>query len=307
MFEHPNLSPHALITLFPQFLGKRRRGFPGLAPLLAETGLSRPAFFLLVRVAEQPPAGATAEELRPGAPYATRDPHLPWLDEAIAGGFLARDDTGRYRLSDTGRATVERLAREATAYLAALAPIPAGELARLADRLAAIADGLDADAGGPEAHLPRGRRIAALAPGADAAPLVRLERAVFDLWLARDDAHIAAWRAARFPGPALDLLTRLWHGEAEALPALQAALAATQEPAEVAGNLAELVEQGYVEWRGEVLQPTRAGYNVRETIEAETDERYFRQWPPLAPDEVAWLHDALRRVIANLPAAPRPA
>ena len=31
---------------------------------------------------------------------------------------------------------------------------------------------------------------------------MRLERAIFDLWMARDDAHMGAWRAARFPGPA---------------------------------------------------------------------------------------------------------
>lgn len=293
--------PNALVPLLPQFLTKRRRGFAGLATILADTRLSHPAFFMLVRVAEGPPEGGAAEELRPGAPYATRDPHRPWLDEAAAGGFLVLDGAGRYRLSEQGRSVVARLEREAAAYLATLRPIPEGELARLADRLAAIAAGLDAEAGGLGAHLPRGRRIAALAPGAAAAPLVRLERAIFDLWMARDDAHIGAWRAARFPGPALDVLTRLWRGDAETLPALQECLAATQGPAEVAALVEELVEQGYVAWRGETLQPTRAGYNVRETIEADTDNLYFRQWPPLDPGEVAWLHDALGRVIAGLP------
>ncbi|MDP9371177.1 MAG: hypothetical protein M3Q65_01700, partial [Chloroflexota bacterium] len=155
-----------------------------------------------------------------------------------------------------------------------------------------------------EAHLLRSRRLAALAPGADAAPLVRLERAVFDLWMARDDAHIGAWRAAHFPSPALDVLTRLWRGDAETLPALCAVLADTQDPDDVEANVEELVEQGYVEWRGETLQPTRAGYRIREDIEADTDDLYFRQWPPLAPDEVAWLHDALSRAIGGLPNAP---
>ncbi len=294
-------TPHALLPLFPRFLTKRRRGFPGLAALLADAGLSRPAFFMLIRVAEMPPEGATADELRPGAPYATRDPHHPWLDEAAGRDFLTIERDGRYRLTGQGRALVERLEREATAYLATLAPLPPAELARLAERFAAIAAGLDAGAGGPDTHLPRGRRIAALAPGAERAPLVRLERAIFDLWMARDDAHIGAWRLARFPGPALDLLTHLWRGDIDTLAALRERLAATQDPADVDALVEELIEQGYVEWRGPALQPTRAGYNVRETIEADTDDLYFRQWPPLAPDEIAWLHDALARVIDGLP------
>ena len=297
-------NPHALVPLFPRFLTRRRRGFPGLAALLAETELSRPAFFMLVRAAELAPEGATAEQLRPGAPYATRDPHRPWLAEAAERGFLLPlEGAGRYRLSERGRAVVARLEREAADWLATLRPLPEDELARLADRFAAIAAGLDAAAGGPEAHLLRSRRLAALAPGADAAPLVRLEHAIFDLWMARDDAHLGAWRAAHFPGPILDVLTRLWRGDAETLAALRALLADTQDPADVDANVEELVEQGYVEWRGETLQPTSAGYRIREDIEADTDDLYFRQWPPLAPDEVAWLYDALRRVTDALPGA----
>lgn len=297
-------TPHSLVPLFPAFLRRRRRGFPRLEALIAETGLSRPAFFLLHRALELGPEGATAEELRPGAPYATRDPHLPWLAEATEAGYLARDDAGRYRLTERGLAQEVRSEREATAWFATLAPLPEPELAQLAERFAAIAAGLDTVAGGPGAHLHRSRRVAALAPEASAAALVRLERVVFDLWMARDDAHIGAWRTARFDGPALDVLTRLWRGEAETLPALSEVLAATQDPADVDAAVEELVEQGYVERRGETLSPTHAGDNVRESIEADTDHLYFRQWPPLDPHEVAWLHDALRRVIDNLPEAP---
>lgn len=293
-------TPNTLLPLFPRFLTQRRRGFGGLAALLARTGLSRPAFFLLRRVAEEPAAGSTAADLRPGAPYATRDPHLPWLAEAVDQGYLSRDEARRYRLTPRGHAAVTCLERETTAYLATLAPAPPDELACLAERLATLAAGLDDAAAGPQGHLLRSRRIAALAPEAGNAPLARLERAIFDLWMARDDAHIGAWRAAWFTGPVIDVLTRLWRGDAETLPALHACLAATQAPADVDAAVAELVEQGYVEWRGATVQPTRAGYQIRETIEAETDRRYFHQWPPLPPAEIAWLHATLTRVIAGL-------
>jgi hypothetical protein len=297
-------TPHSLLPLFPQFLQRRRRGFPGIPAILADTGLSRLALFLLIRVGERPPEGSTTSELRPGAPYATRDPHLPWLDEATAASFLARDDAGRYSLTERGRAMVERMEREGTAYLAALRPLLDKELARLADEFGSIADGLDERASGPEAHLLHGRRIAALVPGASAAPLVRLERAIFDLWMARDDAHMAAWRAAHFHGPQLAVLTHLWHGDADDLATLQTLLAPTQDADDVAAHVEEFIEQGYVEWRHGALQPTRAGYNVREAIESNTDDLYFRQWPPLDLAALTWLHDTLRRLIDALPEAP---
>ncbi|MFN8539496.1 MAG: hypothetical protein U0232_18710 [Thermomicrobiales bacterium] len=77
MSDTRHRTPHSLVPLFPQFLRKRRRGCPGIATLLAETGIPRPVLFLLFSLAVFPPEGATEEELRPGAPYATRDPHLP--------------------------------------------------------------------------------------------------------------------------------------------------------------------------------------------------------------------------------------
>ncbi|MGN6359630.1 MAG: helix-turn-helix domain-containing protein [Thermomicrobiales bacterium] len=287
-------TPHALLPLFPAFLTSRWHGFAGIA-----TTLSRPALLLLRDVAMQPDGAATAESLRPGAPYSTRDPHLPWLAEALQADCLRQDATGRYHLTDCGLALVTRLEREAAAYLAALQPLPAAELTRLAEALTAIAAGLDAGYSGPAGRLAGARQLAALAPDATA-PLVQISHAIFDLWMARDDAHIAAWRYARFPGPVLDLLTRLWRGDASTLAELRAVLAATQAPDDVDAGVDELIEQGYVEWRRDVLQPTRAGYAVREYIEADTDEHYFSQWPNLTDADIRWLYDTLQRLIAAL-------
>ncbi|HEY8600605.1 MAG TPA: hypothetical protein VIL85_19370 [Thermomicrobiales bacterium] len=304
MTSSPPRSPHALLPLLPQFLARRRRGYAGVPALLDETGLSRPAFFMLVRVAERGAPGGTAARLRPGEPYSTRDTHLGWLDEAVAGGFLARSDD-HLNLTPRGRAIVTRLETEAVAYLASLRPLPDDELVRLADHFSAIAAGLDDRAGGPDAHIHYAARIAAFAPAADTAPLARLERALLTLWMARDDAHIGAWQIARFPAPHLSILTELWQGEVDTLEDLITRLAAIHEPAMTAELVEELTEQGYVELKAGALQPTRAGYNVREAIESDTDELYFRQWPPLDPDTLDWLYDALSRTIAALPDNPR--
>jgi hypothetical protein len=302
MTSSPLRSPHALLPLLPQFLARRRRGYAGIPAILSDTGLSRPALFLLIRVAERGPAGATSGQLRPGEPYSTRDSHLGWLDEAVTGGFLELASGDHYRLTPTGQAIVTRLETEATAYLAELRPLSDDELSRLADLCTMIAAGLDDQAGGPDAHLHYATRIAALVPSH--APLVRLERAIFALWMARDDAHIGAWRIARFPAPHLSILTQLWHGDVDTLDDLTARLAEAHEPAVITEVVEELTEQGYVELKAGALQPTRAGYNVREAIESDTDELYFRQWRPLDIDTLGWLHDALSRTIAALPNNP---
>lgn len=297
-------TPHALVPLFPQFLRKRRRGFPGLTPLLTEENISRPLFFLLMTLAQFPPEGATADELRPGAPYATRDPHLPLLMEGSEHDMIMLDERGRYRLTARGRELLASAESATTAWLAEQRPLPDPELARLAEEFGTIRDQLPHAMWGPDAHVHRWSRVAALAPDAPEAPLVRLERAIMDLWMARDDAHLTAWGAARFDGPHLDIITHLWRGDVEDLEGLQAALAATIEPETVAAIVDELMMQGYVEVRLGILQPTRAGYNVRETIESDTDEIYFDQWPDLDSETITWLHKGLGQLIAALPDAP---
>ncbi len=302
----PPTTPHALLPLFQRFLATRRRGLAGLDALIVASGLSRPTLLFLPRVAEQPPTGASAAALRPGAPYATLDPHEPWLTEATAANALARDETGHYRLTMRGHETVAALEHAATSHLATLRPLPADELHALADHLATIAAGLDEAADSPHAHVIRARRLAAFATTAASAPLVRIERAISALALVRDDAHIAAWQTARFPPTLLAILTPLWRGDAETSAELQTLLAPLQGPDDIAAHLEELLEQGYIEWKRGLLQPTRAGYNVRETIESDTDDHYFRQWPPLTPADLAHLHDTLTRLLAALPAPPPP-
>ena len=306
MSSVPSRSPHSLLHFFPHFLQRRRRGFGGLAEILAETGLSRPALFQLVRLAEEPAMRGTVEALRPGYPYTTQDMHLPWLAEAQTADYIAQDGAV-YALTARGLDVVTRLEAAAAAHLASLTPLPAEELRELAAALGDIAAGLDRQALDPGGHLHRADRLAALVAAPADAPLVAIERAIYALWMARDDAHIDAWMGARFPPQPLAILTTLWHGEIDSLDGLTAALAPGQSAEDVAGFVEELIEQGYVEWRLGVLQPTRAGYNVRETIEGDTDELYYRQWPDLDSAAVNRLHDLLTRLLAALPDAPGPA
>jgi hypothetical protein len=130
--------------------------------------------------------------------------------------------------------------------------------------------------------------------------MVHLEAAVFALWMARDDAHTAAWRAEGLSGPHLDLLTRLWTGEAHSLLELTIALQHTQRPEDILGGVTVLREAGYVLEEGEHITLTESGQQVRTRIEEETDRIYFTSWPSLTPEDLNWLCSSLKKVCDSL-------
>jgi hypothetical protein len=149
-----------------------------------------------------------------------------------------------------------------------------------------------------KAHQARVRR---LVPAETNAAMVRLDVAVYTLWTARDDAHMAAWRAAGFDGPTVDLLSRLWSHGAHTLAGLTEAMRASQRPQDIEAGVEALIGAGYVARDGDVLQLTPQGKLTRDRIEAETNRIYFAPWPPLGLNEVAWLSGALQRVCKRLP------
>jgi hypothetical protein len=128
-------------------------------------------------------------------------------------------------------------------------------------------------------------------------PMVALENAVYGLWQARDDCHMAAWRQAGLDGPTLDTLTRVWRGEA-ATEAELAAKLTTQRPADVATELARLRRDGLVASDG-ALRTTDKGAHARQAIEDETDRLFFSSWPDDVASSSAWIREKLAVVNAS--------
>jgi hypothetical protein len=290
-----------LVDLFPQFLRRRRQRWAGLAPLLEASELARPDFFLLRAIVEETDRGVSMSDtgLRASLfnPYGIVNPIFESLPALVDKGCLAKVGE-RYTATSEGRALVEQAERAAWAYLATLAPLPPADLARLADTLTGIAGRLwSASEPAAKPHQARTRRL----PSTEGSPpLVRLEAAVYALWMARDDAHMAAWRGAGFDGPTLELLSQLWAGAAGSIAGLIEQVRQYQRPEDVEGGLTTLIGAGYVSSEGNALRLTPAGRKTREAIEVETDRIYFTPWPPLAPQEVTWLYERLDSLCAQL-------
>ena len=111
-------------------------------------------------------------------------------------GLLVEDESGIY-LSARALDAVRRLHAGAREYLATLQPLPPDDLEELARQLERAVEAILQDPAlmpRQGSHLAGSRSIATFE--ADAPAMVRIEQGVYDLWMARDDAHMAAWRDA---------------------------------------------------------------------------------------------------------------
>ena len=289
-----------IVSLFPSFLSLRPFGWQGSQDIL-QSGLQLPALFLLRDLVEETGAGETLSrqemESQLFNPYSTFHPIFDNLPSLLEKGYLLHSE-GRYLVTPRGRALIERIEQAVQDYTATLTPLPLPELTRLAALLEAIAQRMwQASEPAVKAHQARCHR---LPPITTSAPMVHLDAAVFALWMARDDAHIAAWRAEGLSGPHLDLLTRLWTAEAHTLPELTTALQQTQRLEDILQGVTALSEAGYVLVEGEHIALTGYGQQVRTRIEEETDRIYFTPWPPLTPEDLNWLYSSLKSAISPI-------
>ena len=284
--------PVDLVPLFPEFLTKRRTKFTLPLRLMEELKIDRPTLTFVIG-AVAPQGGGRFSEM--WNPYATQwDQHLPASSAARDAG-LVDEKSGRWDLTAAGREIVKRVRREADAYLASLpSPIPVDDLARLSSLLTrvfdAIADGLDKRW---HSHIPRAARMA----GDGTHPMVALENAVYGIWQARDDCHMAAWQQAGLDGPTLDTLTRIWRNEATSENELASKLT-SQRPADIAGQLTRLRRDGLVS-AGDPPRTTDKGAKLRQGIEDETDRFFFTPWPDDVGADAGWIRERLAAVNAS--------
>jgi hypothetical protein len=284
--------PTPLVPLLPEFLTKRRTKFTVLLRLVEELRIDRPALLFVIG-AVAPQGGGRFSEM--WNPYATQwDQHLAASATARDAG-LVDERNGRWDLTRAGEALVRRVRHEADVHLAGLpSPIPTDELARLASLLKRA---FEATAAGLErrwhSHIPRAARMA----GGGSHAMVALENAVYGLWQARDDCHMAAWQQAGLDGPTLDTLTRIWRNEASSEEDLAAKLT-SQRPADVAGQLIRLRRDGLVA-EGDPPRTTAQGAKARQAIEDETDRLFFSAWPDDVGSASGWIQEKLAAVNAS--------
>jgi hypothetical protein len=291
--------------LMPQFLRKRRVGLKAVDEILAEFGVTRPMLFTLITVHEvgaryaRANGGVTLAELRASDPYATIDRFSEPIAQLMDGGYLQEEDGGVVVLSREARSAVDKLHTGATSYLASISPLPDEDMERLAAALERASGAVKSNPGiGMEQGSVLRGRLYFVRYGANRAPMVRIEQAIFELWGARDDAHVKAWREAEMEGPPFDLLAQVYTG-IKSERELAEAVKQRQKPDDVEANLEWLTARDLLTRHGDELTLTPEGVLMREDVERETDRVYFEGWP-FTPDEALWIRDTLEQLVGCL-------
>ena len=289
-----------IVEHLPLFLQLRRRQWTGLETFLDQSHLTRPAFFLLRALEEETVPGQTltVQQMQEALfnPYATRFPWVEHLPLLVEQSYLEQRDES-YSVTETGRLLLHQIEHAARAYIGLLLPSPALPLPALAATLLALVyRAWQAPEPVIKAHQARTQRRL---PVEGAPALVQVEWAILGLWEARDDAHIAAWRAYRFSGPVVDILSRIWSKEAQTLPRLITTLEASQEPADIEHGIGHLVQSGYISASSDQVELTLQGQQIRDQIEAETDRIFFASWDQMADSDVIWLAEQINAVCAS--------
>jgi hypothetical protein len=296
-----------LPPLMPQFLRKRRAGLAAPRLIAAELGIEPPLLFMLMQL--RLTLGSYGRpiilaETRNWSRYlySTRDPMAEEIALLKEKELVEEDEEGYLTLAPQAWQAVEGVHEAGREHVAGLQPLPPEELESLRYQLERAVEGIMHDpvlSPRPGSHLAGSRSLATFGP--DAPVMVRLEQAIYDLWLARDDAHIKAWRDAGMEGPPMQLLTLLWSGEVSTVSGLAEMLRENQSLEDVEASLAFLFDREYVERDGDDLKLTPAGVLAREDIERDTDLVYFASWPHTA-EEAAWMRDKMRELIDRLAA-----
>ena len=288
-----------VLNLFPRFIALRKRGYP--RELASELRVSEHGLFiwmyLAVQIAENGFVSVDRHHWR--TPYFTFDMWSPLWREHVAAG-LAEEAPGGWRITDAGFGAIARVCAAARTYLASL-PVPTEQATRASRALSRIAGEIPRDA-------ERAQGAKRLAPDKQRATswLVAIDQAVLELWAYRDDCHIAAWSAAGYEGPAIDVLTQIWAGATDE----DVVFAKLQQPAKVEAPkqtrgdvqqiIKRLLDRGDVAVAGRRVALTGQGRSIRDRIEVETDGPYFRIWKRV--DDAASLLDDLSRILTSVKA-----
>lgn len=287
--------PLALVPLLPQFLNRRRAKSDFPLRAMERLGLDRPAYFFVVDLGIQDPRGGRPRDVGNSAYRTTDDPLRITAAAGESAGLLTWGD-GRWTLTDKGTTVVGEFRRAVDAHFASLAPIAGDELERLAVLLdSAYHAAATSDEPATRDHTPRGARYRWQDPSS---AMARLDAAIYGLWQIRDDCHVQAWRDASLTGPAVDVMTRVWHSEAATEDELAGKIP-SQRPEDVRASARQLRVDGLLT-SGPELALTAKGAALRERIEAQTDRYFFSPWPDPVAAESDWVTERLAGVNAAL-------
>lgn len=240
------------------------------------------------------PESVSASQLRVRSPYNSARLYDSQLVEAAGQGFLAPVSglENAYGLTALGRQAAERVVGAAYAKMAALQPMPAVEMDRLAELLHRL---VMACLAAPEppgkwciAHSRRN------APEDDTSAMIQIDQYLSDLAAYRDDAHLATWQPLGVEGYGWEVFTFIWREEAGTLDELCQKLEHRGYSREEYKRVLEyLIAHGWVKEKAGSYFLTPRGQEVRQEAEEATNHYFYKPWSCLSHEETETLQALL--------------
>ena len=269
---------------------------PQTGPAFNEYGLNKPGyFFQLWSALGLEPEPVSAEAIRKQFPYTNPDVYHGHYAPMVEDGFLVASDTpGAYCLTEKGRAAILGIDNLFVEVMAQIEFLPDEEMARLSALVNRLSDASAAAEQPTEKfalhrnrQVHRGRDIAAM----------QIDEGLDDLAAFRDDVHVTAFLPLGVSGQAWETLTLLWRDGLSTPAALAERLQSRQWGEEgYAAALAELAARGWVANGMAGYTITESGREVREKIEAKTNEVFFAPWSTLNEAELRELDQLVTRL-----------
>ncbi len=266
-----------------------------MQPLLNEVGFQGPDWFFSFVAYGVDPEPLTAVHFHTCFPYANIENQKQNLALAAEHGFLEAVATDSYRLTDKGRAGMQRFYADTGAAISGLELLPAADMQQLADLFGRIIAATEAAE--EPTHKPVFLMSRRTDPGSSAPPARRIDQYATDMLRYRNDAGIAAWLGHGVDGQTWETLTTLWRDQAHTAAKLAEQLAnRNYDEAVYTTALQNLVQKGWAKEVDGAYQITEAGRMVREEAETRTDDYFFVGWSALSDAEQAQFETLLHRL-----------
>ena len=219
-------------------------------------------------------------------PYGLAQVNDARLASAVQQGYLASDDRGTYRATESGRAAAARLMQAGDETMSALTPMPKESLRTLGNLLARISEAASSTPEPPAHVLIKAKRDLYQRTNTFAS----LEGFVAHCLLLegyRDDCYFATWSAHNMEGHTWEVLDQLSQSDALTFDELHDKLSRRGVTREVhAADVQELARRSWADDASGKIQITPAGKQVRAEVEAETERLFFAPWSCLNESEL---------------------
>lgn len=257
---------------------------------------------LLMVVKTFEPEDTTPAHLIVRSPYTSVEYYQNRLATASRDGFLVEVGEGKYRLSEIGERSMEKVISLVRSVMAEVDPLPQPNSILLAELLDRIIQASLASSPPPDNWS---IKLSCKLMPSPQPPLPYIEQEFTALAAYRDDAHLAAWQMSELSATGLEALTLFWMGEVDSLESLCKHLERRGQSCHVyQDSLDELRRRGYLQGPDQAPWLTGAGRVFRNQVEDVTNRYFFAPWVCLSKKDRKALVDLLTDLKNGLSSIP---